>query len=60
MILSDALNNGTLGRHYSDAGVKIRQVETDFVYDEAIDVVPCKYAYVETDEPIDPKPTLEE
>lgn len=36
-------------RHYSDEGYKIRQVETGAVYDDAIDVVPCRYTYEETD-----------
>jgi hypothetical protein len=36
-------------RHYSDAGMKIRQIETGRVYDEAVDVAPCKYSYEETD-----------
>lgn len=40
-------------RHYSDAGFKIRQVETGIVYDDAVDVVPCRYTYEETDEPIE-------
>lgn len=50
MIQTDFLNNGTLIRHYSDAGMKIMQVETGIIYGEAIDVVPCSYTYVETDE----------
>lgn len=36
----------------SDAGLKIRQVETGIVYDDAVDVMPCRYSYEETDEPI--------
>ena len=39
-----------LVRHYSDKGVRIKQVETGLVYDEAIDLIPCKYNYEETDE----------
>lgn len=35
---------------YSDSGHKIRQVETDIIYDEAIDTIPCRYSYEETDE----------
>lgn len=36
---------------YSDAGMKIKQVETGIVYDSAVDV-PGKYTYTETDIPI--------
>lgn len=40
-------------RHYSDAGMKIRQVETGNIYDDAADIIPCRYTYEETDEPIE-------
>jgi len=40
-------------RHYSDTGMKIRQIETDIIYDDAVDVVPCRYTYEETDIPLD-------
>lgn len=36
-------------RHYSDEGKKIRQIETGILYDEAVDVVPCRFTYEETD-----------
>lgn len=36
-------------RHYSDVGYKIRQIETGVLYDDAVDVLPCKYTYEETD-----------
>ena len=49
-------NNPNLIRQYSDLHLKIRQVETDAVYDEAIDVYPCRYHYEETDIPIDEVP----
>jgi hypothetical protein len=38
----------------SDSGYRIKQVETGEVYDEAVDVYPCRYTYTETDEPISP------
>lgn len=41
-------------RHYSDQQLKIRQVETGRIYDDAVDRYPCKYTYTETDEPIEP------
>ena len=42
-----------LTRTYSDEGMKIRQLETDILYDEAIDVEPLRYTYEETDIPIE-------
>lgn len=38
--------------HYSDAGKKIIQVETGIVYDEAYDIYPCPYTYIESEEDI--------
>lgn len=38
---------------YSDKGFYILQVETNIKYDEAYDVIPCKYTYKETDEKIE-------
>ena len=40
-------------RHYSDAGLKLRQIETGILYDDAIDVMPCAFTYEESDEPIE-------
>lgn len=51
MIIEEALNE-QLVRRYSDKGVRLKQVETGLVYDEAIDRIPCKYTYEETDERI--------
>ena len=42
-----------LVRTYSDRGMKIRQVETGDIYDDAVDVAPCRYTYEETDELIE-------
>ena len=53
MIKTELLKNGTLIRHYSDSGMKLLQVETGFMYDEAIDIVPCQYTYAETNTPIE-------
>ena len=39
-------------RHYSDNGMMMRQIETGVLYEDAVDYVPCKYTYEETDEPI--------
>ncbi len=38
---------------YSDIKHYILQVETGGIYDEAYDVIPCRYTYEETDEPIE-------
>jgi hypothetical protein len=38
--------------HYSDAGMMIRQIETGHLYEDAVDRVPCRWTYEETDEPI--------
>ena len=55
MILIEYLNDGTLIKHYSDKEVLLRQIETGAKYAEPIDVVPCRYTYEETDEPIYPE-----
>lgn len=54
IIVEELMNNGTLVKHYSDKGMLILQVETGAKYGEAIDVVPCRYTYEETDELCDP------
>ena len=51
MIQTELLNDGKLIRHYSDEGMMLRQVETDSLYGEAVDVVPCRFTYEETDIP---------
>ena len=60
MIKSEFLNDGTLVRHYSDAGMMLLQNETGIKYPEAVDVVPCKYTYTETDEPVEKEAHVEE
>lgn len=42
-----------LYRTYSDENYKIRQIETDLVYDEAIDVEGAEYTYEETEEKVE-------
>lgn len=51
MIIKENLSE-KLVKHYSDGGFYIRQVETGIKYASAVDVVPCKYTYEETDEPV--------
>jgi hypothetical protein len=53
MIVTEYLNGETLIRHYSDKGVLLLQNETGVKYADPIDVVPCRYTYTETDEPIE-------
>lgn len=53
MIQTELLNDGTLIRHWSDLGVLLLQVETGNKYSDPIDVVPCRYTYEETLEPIE-------
>ena len=36
----------------------IQQVETGIIYEEAIDVLPCRYTYVVTDKPIEILPDV--
>lgn len=53
MILTEFLNDNTLIKHYSDKGVMLLQNETGMKYAEPIDIYPCPYTYVETDEVIE-------
>lgn len=53
MIIVESVDNDTRERRYSDKNVKLLQVETGILYDDAVDVIPCKYTYEESDEPID-------
>ena len=60
MIIQKEVNIGsrTLLHTCSDISKYILQVETNTKYDEAYDVIPCRYTYVETEEEIE-KPTEE-
>ena len=42
-----------LYRSYSDENYKIRQIETDILYDDAIDVEDANFEYEETNIPIE-------
>ena len=53
MIKTEYLNDGTLIKHFSDAGYMLLQVETGMKYSDPVDVVPCRYTYEETDELIE-------
>ena len=52
MILTELLNEETLIKHYSDSGFYLLQKETGIKYAEPIDIIPCPYIYIETDEVI--------
>ena len=60
MIIVELVDEGTRERRYSDKNVKLRQIETGNVYEDAVDVIPCRYTYEETDIPIEPIEVLEE
>ena len=47
------INDKELLHTYSDKGFYILQVETGIKYDEAYDVIPCRYTYEETNEKIE-------
>ena len=46
------INNTELLHTYSDNNKYILQIETNVKYDEAYDIIPCKYTYKETKEEI--------
>ncbi len=47
-MLVEEIISETLVKHYSNEGFKILQKETGLLYIEAIDIIPCKYTYEET------------
>ena len=53
MIQIELWQDGKLIRHYSDTGMMLLQVETGIEYSDAVDVVPCRYTYKETDKPVE-------
>lgn len=52
--------NPTHCRHYSDSGKVIVKVSTSEEYDDAIDIMPCIYTYVESDKEIEQENTFTE
>ena len=48
MVVEEKLNE-RLVRHYSDKGLMLLQVETGIEYSDAVDLIPCRYTYEETD-----------
>ena len=55
MIQVEYLQDGTLIKHYSDKGFVLLQQETGIKYTDPIDVVPCRYTYIETNERPEPE-----
>ena len=53
MIITEYIETENRERRYSDLNMKIRQIETGNLYDDAVDVIPCPYTYEETDIPIE-------
>ena len=53
MIIVELVDDDTRERRYSDQNVKLLQVETGILYEDAVDVIPCKYTYEESDVPIE-------
>lgn len=59
MIIVELVDDNTRERRYSDKQVKLLQVETGNLYEDAVDVIPCIYTYEETEEPIEQQEELE-
>lgn len=47
------INNKELLHTYSNNNKYILQVETNVKYNEAYDIIPCRYTYIETEEEIE-------
>lgn len=54
MIIQEPIPDTDLVKSYSNAGLMMLQVETGEMYSEAVDVLPLRYTYQETDIPIEP------
>lgn len=48
MIVTELLKDDTLVKHYSDKDMMLRQIESGMLFYHAIDVVPCRFSYEET------------
>ncbi len=53
MIIVEEIDKSTRERRYSGKNVMLLQKETGKIYVDAVDVIPCKYTYEETDIPIE-------
>lgn len=48
-----AMGDRMLIKHKSDSNKYIRQVETGVEYVSAVDTIPCRYTYVETEREVE-------
>lgn len=53
------INNKEFIKTYSDDNKYIKQLETGYIYDEAIDILPLRYTYEETDKNIEDLQNIE-
>lgn len=49
-------NLGNAERRYSDKNVKLRKIEDGTLWNDAVDIIPCRFTYEETETPIDQDP----
>ena len=56
MIIVERIEGRELEKRYSSTGMMVKQIETDTLYSEAVDIIPCPFIYEETDIPIDEEP----
>ena len=59
MICSEIIDNMVV-RHYSDKDKMLRQIETDTLWVDAVDVLPCRFTYEETNIPIEEEASIED
>lgn len=59
MVCSEIIDNMVV-RHYSDRDKMLRQVETGILWVDAVDVLPCRFTYEETDIPIEEEASIED
>jgi len=55
MLVEEILSE-KLVKHYSDIRMQIRQEEIGILYEDAVDIRPCRYTYTETNIPIPSEP----
>ncbi len=48
-----AINRLKFVRRFSDSRMFIKKVGTDEIYEEAVDLLPCNFEYIETNEKIE-------
>lgn len=53
MIIVEYIETENREHRYSDLNMKIRQIETGNLYEDAVDIIPCPYTYEETDIPVE-------